>query len=172
MKTVILIVAGSLISFLTLLLIGLVILNAKPEYFGVVAQPAKPGHVATTDSTKHSVPDSVRAGVAQVSAGQAIDHNDSLLVSRLKQHADSLEHQVDSLHQTLKSPAKNIVSDDQHDWTATAKLMESMNAEDAGKILKQMKDVDVKQILSKIKKKQAGKILSVLDPTRAARILR
>jgi len=53
-----------------------------------------------------------------------------------------------------------------------AKVLESMQAENAARILKDLSDSEVKEILLVVKKRQAAKILAALEPDRAARIMR
>ena len=53
-----------------------------------------------------------------------------------------------------------------------AKVLESMQAENAARILKDLTDSEVKEILLVVKKRQAAKILTALEPDRAARIMR
>jgi hypothetical protein len=171
-RTAILIVAGSVISFLALLLIALTILKVKPALFGVRAESDHAAQPVAIDAVVHRRPDSIVAGTSKVMPTPPAANSDSLLLHRMKERSDNLQHQVDSLKRALTNPTKTAVQNQPRDWAATAKLMDTMNPEDAGKILKQMNDDDVRKILAKIKKKQAGKILSTLEPNRAARILR
>ena len=175
MKTIVVIIAGSLISFLALLLIGLAVLKTKPELFGIAPESAKPAKSVASDTMAQGTPAVVKQDNPQPQAPvvpQAKHTSDTLLVARLQEHADSLEQQVDSLKQSLKTSKQEAKPVEPRDWTSTAKLLASMNADDAGKILKQMSDSDLRQILNKMQKRQAGKILAVLDPGRVARILR
>jgi flagellar motility protein MotE (MotC chaperone) len=97
---------------------------------------------------------------------------DTAFVSALSEKNRSLASALDSLKRV--SQIAKVMSDtsSQSDWKSTAKLIETMDPEEAGKILKRMSDSEVKQVITKVKKKQAGKILANLDPDRAARILR
>jgi hypothetical protein len=73
----------------------------------------------------------------------------------------------DSLRATVKpEPAKSA------ERNSMAKVLESMQAENAARILRDMSDSEVKEILLVVKKRQAAKILAALEPDRAARIMR
>ena len=176
MKNTLIIVGGSVASFLVLLLVGVGLLYMKPDLF--VQSPA--GAKAVVDSVKANVntpAKSAHDSSQVVSAAKTTEMNpqakpDTLLVSQLTEKTRSLESIVDSLKRNNKVEKAKADSVAQPDWKTTAKLIEAMNAEEAGKILKQMSDSEVKQVITKVKKKQAGKILANLDPDRAARILR
>jgi hypothetical protein len=176
MKNIILIAGGTIGSFVVVLLIGLGLLYMKPELF--VSVPVKSN--AVTDSVKVKADSAGKAGtdtaaVAQVppSSETPTQHGlDTLLVAKLTEKAKTLELVVDSLRKhTAVIPVKPDTAQ-RPDWKATAKLIESMNPEEAGKVLKQMSDTDVKQVIAKVKAKQAGKILANLEPDRVARIIR
>ena len=178
MKTAVLLVVGSLVSFLTLLMIALALVAAKPEWFGNV--PKTPLQSATL-AAQPPVPDTSARGIKLDSTQTTIlvarsdsSHTgvDTILVTKLATKARTLESQVDSLKRQLQSTKSRPDSVAQQDWKATAKLIESMSPEDASKILKQMDDNEVKQVLAKVKTRQAGKILAILDPARAAKIMR
>jgi flagellar motility protein MotE (MotC chaperone) len=178
MKNIVVLIVGSLVTFLTLLIVALALKSAKPEWFGgVAATPQqKSAALAKTVGT-----DSLRVAVAgdstQSLAGTALQDSsharvDSLLVVQLSSKAKVLESQVDSLKLQLQGTTAKVDTAAKQDWKSTAKLIESMSAEEACKILKEMNDTDVKQVLGKVKKRQAGKILAALDPSRAAKLLR
>ena len=176
MKNILIIVGGSVASFLALLLVGVGLLYMKPELF--VHNAPVPG--AMTDSVKVRLdtlakpkPDSIQVASAakpQEQTGQT--RSDTLLIAALTERARSLGSVVDSLKKNSQVAKAKADSSSQPDWKTTAKLIETMNPEEAGKILKQMSDSEVKQVITKVKRKQAGKILANLDPDRAARILR
>jgi flagellar motility protein MotE (MotC chaperone) len=177
MKTALIIVIGSLVSFLTLLMVALALKSAKPEWFGGgAADPQKA--VAMTPKgaapdTLHAAPPGDSAHTAQVLPKDSTKtRGDSLLVAQLSTKAHMLESQVDSLKRQLQGAATKADTTVQQDWKSTAKLIDSMSAEEACKILKEMNDTDVKHVLGKVKKRQAGKILAALDPIRAAKLLR
>ena len=175
MKTAVILIVGSLISFMGLLLVALLLLKTKPELFGAPQPSAAVQKHAGPDSARFAGRDSLPAAAQPVLQQQPGSHQDSLIVDRLKQEADSLRKTLDSLKTNLKTagiPKPSVANDSQKDLAATAKLLDAMNADDAGKILKQMNDTDLKLILAKMKKRQAGKILASLDPARVARILR
>ncbi|HTY39070.1 MAG TPA: hypothetical protein VMH23_18270 [Bacteroidota bacterium] len=176
MKTTVILIVGSIISFLTLLMVALIVRSSKPELFG--GAPAGPQQPAA-NVAKPAGHDSTHAGGVQDStalAAQTSDstrpHTDTVLVAQLTSKAKMLETQVDSLKRQLNAPKPKADTTMQQDWTSTAKLIEAMSADEACKILKEMNDSDVKQVLGKVKKRQAGKILAALDPSRAAKLLR
>jgi flagellar motility protein MotE (MotC chaperone) len=182
MKNIILIVGGSIASFLLILAIGVGILYMKPELF-TGAPPAdgsvkdstsvKTDTLAKADAMTRETKDTTRApGPATTQDQQTHTGLDTLLVAKLREKARTLEIVVDSLRNRI--PANRSTQDSlaKSDWKTTAKLIESMSPEDAGKVLKQMSDAEVKQVISKVKTKQAGKILANLEPDRVARILR
>ncbi|MCX6135329.1 MAG: hypothetical protein NTU47_16105 [Ignavibacteriales bacterium] len=180
MKTAVILVVGSLISFLTLLTAGLALRSAKPEWFGGAAKAQQPAATTTNAATRASRDSLLASGGADTSQTAAQDvKNDSsmarvdtMLVAKLSSKAMDLESQVDSLKRQLQGVKTKTDTTAQQDWKSTAKLIESMGAEEACKILKEMNDADVKQVLGKVKKRQAGKILAILDPVRAAKLLR
>ncbi len=175
MKNILVVIGVFFGSFLSLLTLALLLLLVKPELFGGTSQAG----ANTASRDKRTAPDTVKpappdtAGLpAQEQAPTVVhDTNDVLMVQALSQRTRILQSQLDSLRQTqAKKTDQNPAST--KDWKTTAQLIESMNAEDAGKILRQMKDDDIKEVLARMKKRQAGKILVLLDPSRAARILR
>jgi flagellar motility protein MotE (MotC chaperone) len=182
MKNIILIVGGSIASFLLMLAIGVGILYMKPELFTGVPPSAgsvkdstsvKTDTLARTDAVTKGMKDTTRApGTANAQDQQTHTGLDTLLVSKLTERAHTLEIVVDSLRKHVPENRTKQDSLAQSDWKTTAKLIESMSPEDAGKVLKQMSDAEVKQVISKVKTKQAGKILANLEPDRVARILR
>lgn len=178
MKTAVLLIVGSVVSFLALLMLALALMSAKPELFG--GAPKAPP-VAVTGGGKAIGHDSMSGDLhrdtslvtSNVARGDSIHpHTDTLLVTQLSTKAKSLESQVDSLKQQLQAAKPKVDTTARQDWKSTAKLIESMSADEACKILKEMNDTDVKQVLAKVKKRQAGKILAILDPARAAKLLR
>jgi len=178
MKTAVVLGVGSLVSFLMLLIVALGLKSAKPEWFGEVPKAAPQ---ATVNAPKTAERDSSLAKgvadtshiVAQAAAADSVrPRPDTLLVAQLSTKARVLESQVDSLKRQLMNAKPKVDTTGQQDWKSTAKLIESMSAEEACKILKEMNDSDVKQVLGKVKKRQAGKILATLDPARAAKLLR
>ncbi len=175
MKNLVIIAAVSVGSFLLLLMVALLMLLIRPEVFGSPSPNDKPESVRNagvkSDSAKTTVADTAVAVAQSSQIVPARDSSNTLTVTELSNRAKSLQTQLDSLKQ-LEAKKTDPAKVPQKDWKATAQLLESMNAEDAGKILKQMKDNEIKEVLSRIKKRQAGKILAILDPVRAARILR
>jgi flagellar motility protein MotE (MotC chaperone) len=174
MKTVILIVVGSLISFLALLLIALGLLSVKPELFtGILKAPVQAPQQGKT--AQGSVPEPAKDSA--LSSAQNADTTrrltlDSSIVVELTAKARGLESEVDSLKRRLQTAKAAPDSTAEQNWKSTAKLIEAMSPEEASKILIQMSDTEVKQVLARVKKRQAGKILANLDPDRAAKILR
>ena len=178
MKTAVVLIVGSLVSFLTLLMVALALLSAKPEWFS--GAPKTPPLAATGGSktVNHdttsggALVDTTQSGPQASKSDSAQSHADTLLVAQLSSKAKTLENQVDSLKRQLQGVKPKADTTGQQDWKSTAKLIESMSADEACKILKEMNDTDVKQVLAKVKKRQAGKILAILDPARAAKLLR
>lgn len=176
MKNIIVIAGGSVASFVVLLLLGMGLLYMKPELFGSMPQETQ----TVADSAKVK-PDSlakVTSDTAQVTEAAKPQEQaplagpDTVLVAKLTERARTLETIVDSLKKNIQASRVKSDSLPQSDWKSTARLIESMTPEEAGKILKQMSDTEVKQVITKVKTKQAGKILAMLDPERVARILR
>jgi flagellar motility protein MotE (MotC chaperone) len=58
------------------------------------------------------------------------------------------------------------------DPVAVARIVETMNIEQAVKVLDHLNDDEVKSIIKNINKRQVGKILSAIDPKRVARLIR
>ena len=58
------------------------------------------------------------------------------------------------------------------DPVAMAKVLETMNVDQAVKVLEHLNDEDAKSILKNMNKRQAGKILSASDPKRVAKLIR
>ena len=178
MKTVVILVMGSLVSFLMLLIAALALKSAKPEWFGETPKPTQqPAATASKPVERDTLlakggGDSSHTVAQAPPADSARPRPDTILVAQLSTKAKVLESQVDSLKRQLVSAKPKPDTTAQQDWKSTAKLIESMSAEEAVKILKEMNDSDVKQVLGKVKKRQAGKILAALDPVRAAKLLR
>ena len=156
----------------------LVLYYLKPEAFTVlnspqaaqVAPPPKPADsiIAKVDSLRTEPKDSVSFDVKQVTVVSASSDSLKLLSSKLNaeiQKEELLEKKV--LTQTTGADsayAKEI--------KGTAKLLESMSAENAAKILQNLKLSEARQVLMAVKKKQAGKILSAMEPKLAAKMIR
>jgi flagellar motility protein MotE (MotC chaperone) len=58
------------------------------------------------------------------------------------------------------------------DPVAVARIVETMNVEQAVKVLEHLNDDEAKSIIKNINKRQVGKILSAIDPKRVARLIR
>jgi flagellar motility protein MotE (MotC chaperone) len=58
------------------------------------------------------------------------------------------------------------------DPVAVAKVIETMNVDQAVKVLEQLNDDEARSILKNMNKRQAGKILSASDPKRVAKLIR
>jgi flagellar motility protein MotE (MotC chaperone) len=178
MRTTVVLIVGSLVSFLTLLMVALGLMSMKPEWFGKAAPAAANSTAAVTNQAPREATlpaggsDSTRTEAGAATPDSSRPKVDTVLVAQLSSKAKRLESQVDSLKQQLHGGKPKVDTTAQQDWKSTAKLIESMSAEEACKILKEMTDPDVKQVLGKIKKRQAGKILAILDPARAAKLLR
>jgi flagellar motility protein MotE (MotC chaperone) len=176
MKNIIVIVGGVIGSFVLVMGIGVGLLYMKPDLFVSMPQGgaiAKDSTIVKTDSLVNASADTAHVAETEKSKEQRPRSGlDSLLVTKLTEKAHTLELVVDSLKKQAPVPRSKPDSSGQSDWKSTAKLIESMSPEDAGKVLKQMSDAEVKQVISKVKTKQAGKILANLEPDRVARILR
>jgi flagellar motility protein MotE (MotC chaperone) len=176
MKNIIVVVGGALGSFLVLLLLGVGLLYMKPELFvhgdptlAAAADSVKP----KSDTLKIRRPDSLEVvAVAKPQERPGQTKQDTLLVTATTEKPRSPGTSVDSLKKIPQVAKVKSDSSSQSDWKTTAKLIETMNPEEAGKILRLMSDNEVKQVITKVKRKQAGKILANLEPERAARILR
>ena len=177
MKNALIIVGGSLASFVILLLIALALVRAKPEWFAGTPQKSHADitglQVANNEPAGQGLcQDPVAIAGKRTQPDSSGSRPDSATTARIELKTRALELQIDSLKHQLQVRKVKLDSTRQMDWKATAKLLESMSADEASKILKQMKDTDVKQVLAKVKKKQAGKLLATLDPARAAKLLR
>jgi hypothetical protein len=73
---------------------------------------------------------------------------------------------------TLNDTLRSVGNANAAHTKAIAKILESMQAENAARILKDLSDSEVKELLLVVKKRQAAKILAQLPPERAARIIR
>ena len=174
--------AGSL---LTVTLVVAILFVVKPDLFSreeVQAEQAAADSASTRrakhDSTFASRTDSAGQGLRDSSAAKnaAPDYaqlSDSLntLVITLeneKRTAGDLRRQIDSLMAQRNGGDTSRAKERK----STAKVLESMQAENAARILNDLTDEEVKSVLVFVKKRQAAKILSAIEPERAARILR
>jgi flagellar motility protein MotE (MotC chaperone) len=174
MKTTLMVIGGSLVSFVVLMSLALLLLSVKPELFAGVSNvaPQKAPGKKSDSLAVHALHDSSKLVGAKTVSDLLPPNQDSVFIQQLTLKAKVLETTIDSLKRQLEVNKPKLATGLEQDWKATAKLIETMSPEEAGKILKQMDDKEVKQVLTKVKKKQAGKILAMLDPSRAARILR
>ena len=177
MKNVIVIIGGSIASFLLLLLLGLGLLSMKPELFtghNAADQQSSAANKHRADSLKAAQSDSLLTAATDSTGSSGQTAKDTTFAAKLMEKSRSHDIQVDPVKTNAivnpsQQPADTV---GRPDWKSTAKLIEAMSVEEATKILKQMSDQEVKQILAKLKKRQAGKILAIFEPDRAVKILR
>lgn len=172
-------------SLLTVTMVIAILLVVKPDLFSQGAaqeERAAPDSTATpvarrdttlatrTDSTHRVVADSAAPKVAAPGYAQLTDSLNTLVITleNEKKTVSDLHRKIDSLR------AQSAGGDTLHakERKSTAKVLESMQAENAARILNDLTDEEVKSVLVFVKKRQAAKILSAIEPERAARILR
>ena len=172
-------------SLLTVTLLVAIMFAVKPDLFSGGATQGEgaasdstvtPG--ARKDSTFASKSDSTHAAIADSTASKPQVSNYARLADSLNTLVITLENEKKTIGD-LRRKVDSLVAlggggDTLHmkERKSTAKVLESMQAENAARILKDLTDEEVKAVLVYVKKRQAAKILSAIDPERAARILR
>lgn len=172
------IVVGA-ISFVLLFQAALLTIIVKPELYAPFADLHAGEDVRITEAGRiESAHNDTLSGASnEVTMQAAISRRDSTLnvledsvgtlLSLLEDErkiTTALQIDVQELHEELVN--KKIEADQ-----SFAKIIESMNAEDAVRVLSTLDDYKVRSVLLTVNRRQAARILSNIEPDRAARIM-
>lgn len=164
----------SFLSLFFVLQIALLLLAVKPDIF--ISNTGD--NYANSLSTNLSTPVNPAVDVNIDSALLPTQLNNQPVVSKVdtigrsNTQAEANPHKTDDISQKLSDTvrAKDITNANEN--KAKAKLLETMNVENATRLIQQMETEEAKLVLKSMKKRQAAKILSSLEPEKAIELIR
>ncbi len=169
----------STVSFVLLFQIAVLIFIVKPEIFGFSADVplADQTGIQNTENTEHLNGDTLAIENEKMAIQTVISQKDStihVLEDSIRNLSSLLEDEsekaaalrVDIRNLNVKLENKKVEADQNF-----AKIIESMDAEDAVRVLSTLDDGKVRSVLLTVNRRQAARIMSNIEPDRAARIM-
>ncbi len=168
-----------IVSFVLLFQIALLTFIVKPEMFGAsVGIPLTDDTGIVKTENIELLPEDTAATANEKMAMQAdISQKDSTVhvlkdsVGTLLSLLEAEKKKVETLRvdvQNLNVKLENLKVDADQNF---AKIIESMDAEDAVRMLSTLDDGKVRNVLLTVNRRQAARIMSNIEPDRAARIM-